>query len=322
MNAPNTPFLDFIRMYDAFYVLGHKEPDGDCAGSQLALASFLNRLGKEAWPLSAGPFSKPEVMGFEDRFLDAVPDQPPYGRAAALVVDCSSLSRTGALADLLPDVPVAFIDHHTGVDLRGGTGWIEPGAASVTSMVLVLIERFGMTPTREEAELLFYGLATDTGFFRHPDETGAEAFVTAARLVEAGASPKRSHFRMYGNKTLASRYLLADILARIVPYHDGRLLVSWIDLEDQRRYGPGSRDPDLVFQLLMTVADCEVSMVVRQETERNCTVGLRSRGRVNVAAFAAGFGGGGHRLAAGLSVDGLIPVVRDRLVAALAGEFT
>ena len=54
--------LDFIEQYGPFYIIGHKEPDGDCVGSQLALASFLKRSGKTAYLCSAGPFSRNEIM--------------------------------------------------------------------------------------------------------------------------------------------------------------------------------------------------------------------------------------------------------------------
>lgn len=321
MKPVTQDLLDFIEMHDCFYIMGHKEPDGDCIGSQLALASLLKRRGKTAYPLSSGPFTKPEVIGFENRFGNSPPPEKTWERSAAIVVDCSSLSRTGDMQELLPPVPVAFIDHHSASDLKNSVAWVDEKAASVTCMILVLIETLGLSPTREEAELLFYGLCTDTGFFRHPDETGAEAFEVAARLVRAGASPKKAHAAMYGGKTLASRMMMGEILARITSYFDARLLVSWVTLEDQQKYGKASRDPDVIYQLMMGVSGCEAVMMIRQETETTCTVGLRSRDRINVAQLASEFGGGGHRLAAGLTISGKIDDVRERLVAAFAPCF-
>ncbi len=321
MKQVSRDLLDFIDMHDSFYIIGHREPDGDCVGSQLALASFLQRIGKSAYPLSAGPFTKPEVMGFENRFGDSPPPEKTWERQAAIVVDCSSLSRTGDLADRLPPVPIAFIDHHSAADTRNNVAWVDEKAASVTSMILVLIETMGSLPTREEAELLFYGLCTDTGFFRHPDESGAEAFEIAAKLVRAGASPKKAHAAMYGGKTLASRMMMGEILARITPCFGGRLLVSWVTLEDQQKYGKASRDPDVIYQLMMGVAGCEAAMMIRQEDEAGCTVGLRSRDRINVAQIAAAFGGGGHRLAAGLTIPGHIDDVRERMIQAFSPAF-
>ena len=313
--------LDFIDRHGPFYVIGHKEPDGDCVGSQLALASFLKRSGKTAYLCSAGPFSRTEIMSYESRFMIEVPPEKASERAAALILDCSSLGRIGVVSETLPKVPIAFIDHHAAGNAVGDVLYIDPEAPSVTSMVLLLIEAMGGKPTKEEAEFLLFGLGTDTGFFRHLDERSAEIFQVASRLVSAGASPKRVYSLMYGGKSLFSRKLMGEILTRTEPHYDGGLLVSFVTLEDQQRYGLASRDSDTLYQLLLGVAGSEAAMIIRQEGETDCTVGLRARERVDVGSIAAAFGGGGHRLAAGLSIKGGLEDVSAKLIAAFEPWF-
>ncbi len=308
--------LEFVENYGTFYVIGHKEPDGDCIGSQLALASFLKRQGKNVSLLSAGPFTRTEVMPYEHRFSQEAPEEKASERAAGFILDCSSLGRIGSIAQTLPSVPLAFIDHHASGEASGQVVFIDDQAPSVTLMVLALIEALGQAPTKEEAEYLLFGLSTDSGFFRHIDETGAETFAAASRLIAAGASPKKAFAQMSGGKSLLSRRLLGEILARTEPYFDGRLLVSFVNLEDQNRFGQASRDSDMVYQLLFGVAGCEAAMVIRQESETDCTVGFRARDRIDVGSIAARFGGGGHRLAAGALIRGKIEEVRDKLIAA------
>lgn len=313
--------LDFIDHYGTFYVIGHKEPDGDCVGSQLALASFLRRMGKEVTACSAGPFTRTEIMHFEHRFSPVVPAERASERAAAFILDCSSLGRIGDVAETLPPVPLAFIDHHAMGEAAGEVVYVDDKAPAVTLLVLALIEALGQVPNKEEAELLLFGLSTDTGFFRHLDENSAETLRAASRLVDAGASPKRSFNMMTGGKSLISRKLMGEILLRTEPYYDGGLLVSFLTLEDQQRYGLASRDSDMVYQLLFSVSGCEAAMIIRQESETDCTVGLRARDRVDVGSIAAMFGGGGHRLAAGLSIRGHIEDVREKLIAAFEPAF-
>ena len=60
--------LEFLGKHSSYLVVGHKEPDGDCVGSQLALGSFLRRRGKKVALLSAGPFTRTEIMPFEHAF--------------------------------------------------------------------------------------------------------------------------------------------------------------------------------------------------------------------------------------------------------------
>jgi phosphoesterase RecJ-like protein len=321
MKSVPPELLDFIDRYSTFYVIGHKEPDGDCVGSQLALASFLRRMGKEVTLCSAGPFTRTEVMPFEHRFAAEVPAELASERAAAFILDCSSLGRIGAVAETLPPVPLAFVDHHASGEASGSVVYIDDRAPAVTLMVLAIIEASGQRPTKEEAEMLFFGMATDTGYFRHLDDASQDTFAAASRLVAAGASPKRCFAMMYGGKSLISRKLMGEILMRTEPYYDGRLLVSYVTLEDQQRYGLASRDSDMLYQLLFGVSGCEAAMVIRQESETDCTAGLRARDRVDVGSIAARFGGGGHRLAAGLSIRGRIDEVREKLIAAFDPAF-
>lgn len=310
--------IGFIERHDCFYVLGHREPDGDCIGSQLALASFLKSRGKRVHVLSSGPFTRSEILLYESRFKSEAPPEREYERGAAIVLDCSSMARIGSVGETMPAVPVAFIDHHASSEIPGEADYLDPTAGAVTAMVYLLMKAMGHVPTQEEAELLFFGLCTDTGFFRHLDETGSETFEIAAALLRAGASPKRTFYAINGGKTLFSRKLLAEMLLRTEAYYGGKLLVSHVSLDDQQRYGIASRDSDILYQLLMSVGGCEACFVVKQEAEKQCTVGFRSREPVDVAAIAARFGGGGHKLAAGLSIPGTIDTVRAKLIQAFA----
>jgi len=314
--------LQFIDDHSTFFVIGHKEPDGDCVGSQLALGSWLRRRGKKIALCSAGPFTRTEIMPFEHRFQPFVPEISETERAGAIIVDCSSIKRIGSVADSLPKVPLAFIDHHVAGEAQGEILYIDEKAPAVTSLILALIERAGDRPTKEEAEYLFFGLSTDTGYWRHLDEGSAETWEVGSRLVAAGASPKKIFALMNGGKPLLSRKLMGELLARVEPHFDGKLLVSFMTLEDQKRFGLASRDSDMLYQLLLTVSGCESAMIIRQESATDCTVGLRSRERVDVGSIAARFGGGGHRLAAGLSIRGRVEEVRDMLLAAFEPWFT
>ena len=321
MEKVSQGIIDYIERHDCFYILGHREPDGDCVGSQLALASFLKRLGKRAHVLSSGPFTRSEILPYEHKFRNQAPPLPDYERAAAIVLDCSSLSRIGQIGETMPQMPVAFIDHHASTEESGEWDYMDRSAPAVTAMIWLLMEAMQQKATKEEADLLFFGLATDTGFFRHLDEKSASVLSIASAMVEAGASPKRIYQEIHGGKTLFSRKLLGEILMHIEPYYGGRLLVSYMTLDDQQRYGMASRDSDLLYQLIMGIAGCEACFVVKQEAENQCTVGFRSRERIDVSAIAARYGGGGHRLASGLSMQGSVDTVLATLIQAFADQF-
>jgi phosphoesterase RecJ-like protein len=325
MSQPVPPeLIQFIKSGSKFIVAGHKEPDGDCVGSALALCSALRRLGREALPCCAGPFKRTEIAAWAPLFTEA-PGEKERAGAKLIVVDCSKAGRTGDLARHLEGLPIAVIDHHASGDHPENRAespvFLDPEAPSVTFMILALIEALDLVPTREEAELLLFGLCTDTGYFRHVDEKGAETFECAAKLVRAGASPQKTFLAINGGKSLASRILMGHILSRAEPFFDGRLVLSCEDYEDTRRFGLEGRDSDTLYQLLQSVKGVEAIAVIRQETPANCTVGFRSRDKIDVAALAASFGGGGHRNAAGLSVEGVISEIKPKIIEAFGEIF-
>jgi phosphoesterase RecJ-like protein len=337
-SLPAADILAFLDAYSSFIVLGHKEPDGDCIASQLVLASYLESKGKRTALLSAGPFTRTEIASYACRFEKALPSWAAEPGVAAIILDCSSLARTGPLGDeisaLRPSgLAVAVIDHHASGELvaKGAPGrkdsdppelsYIDPTAPAVAFMVQGILEQASYDMNPEEAELLFFGLCTDTGFFRHLDGGSSLVFEAAARLIDSGASPKRAFEAMNGGKPFASRKLMGELLTRAEASYDGRLIMTWMDLKDQERYGLVGRDSDMLYQLLMTVEGMEVAVVVRQESQTNCTVGFRSRQGVDVAAVAAAFGGGGHRLAAGLFIEGKVEDIIKRIQEAFAPIF-
>ncbi|MDR2397915.1 MAG: bifunctional oligoribonuclease/PAP phosphatase NrnA [Spirochaetaceae bacterium] len=316
--------LDFITQGTKFLVVGHKDPDGDCIGSQLALSSALRRLGKEVIPCSAGPFKRSEILPYKDRCVQHISAQDREG-ARVLILDCAAPHRTGDLAEALEGLPQGIIDHHAVGDytqgVAGVVSFIDPGAPSVTFMTLSLIEALGLIPSAEEAELLLFGLSTDTGFFRHVDEQGAPTFEYAARMIRRGASPKRVFQQMHGNKSLNSRILMGILLTRVQPYFEGRLVLTTETYEETQRFGLEGRDSDTLYQVLLAVAGVEALVIIRQETAEHCTLGLRSRNQVNVAEIAARFSGGGHKNAAGCRIRGTIEAIRPQILSAFAPQF-
>ena len=320
-----TELLNFISDGNKFIVVGHREPDGDCVGSQLALTSVLRRMGKEAIPFSAGPFKRTEIKCYEHLFISTLDEKTKSG-ARVIIVDCSTADRIGDIDPFWEGLPMAIIDHHDNaacLKWLGGEGlaYVDPGALSTTFMVLKVIKALGLEPLQEEAELLFFGLCTDTGFFRHIDKKGAQVFEAAAALIRAGANPKAAFAAMHGGKSLDSRKLIGHILLRAEPLFGGKLILSSENYEETCRFGLQGRDSDALYQLLQAVDGVEAMVIIRQETPENCTVGFRSRDWVDVGRIAKSFGGGGHKNAAGLYIAGTIEELKPKIIKAFEDVF-
>ena len=320
-NVPQD-LLEFIKTGNKFIIAGHKDPDGDCVGSQLALVSVLKRMGKEAIPCSAGPFKRTEVKPYE-KFFPPVPNE--LRKMQVIITDCSSSERTGTLGPLLKGLPTALVDHHERGEYTEKPNpfpaYIDDKAHSCTILILNLIRALGLEPSREEAELLLFGLCTDTGFFRHADSEDAETFDAAAFLIRAGANPKETFDAIHGGKNLESRIFLGHILSRMESHFEGRLILSTEEYEETQRFGHEGRDSDTLYQLIQSIAGVEAIVIIRQENPDSCTVGFRSRDQVDVALVAQSLGGGGHKNAAGAAVAGTIPELRIKILEAFQNIF-
>jgi phosphoesterase RecJ-like protein len=236
-------------------------------------------------------------------------------------MDCSNRDRVGDLP--IDGLPVALVDHHDSQKPWGETVYLDPGAPSVTFLTEKIFRVLDMDILPEEADLLFLGLCTDTGFFRHLDggKNCQTVLETAARLCGTGASPKKTFATIYGGKSLNSRLLMGMILAKTRSYYDGKLLVSDETLEETKQYGLESRDSDMTYQLLQSIKGVEVMVLIRQETTEDCTIGFRSRDHIDVAAIAEHFGGGGHKNAAGTKIRGTIAEMEEKIIVAFASWF-
>jgi bifunctional oligoribonuclease and PAP phosphatase NrnA len=316
VTVPETIFR-FIDTYDRFIICGHQEPDGDCLGSQLALAKLLELLGKKTLLVNPGPFNRPETEVFEPLFAASITEEFQLDGAAVIITDCSTIERTGGFQEILGPYPTAVIDHHSSGENFGDARYIVSKAASTTMLVYQLFREKGLTPDKETADYLLFGIATDTGFFRHVAAGTPEVFSIAAELVQAGASPNDIHRRIFGSRTLKSRRLLGTLLHRTESRYGGKLLVTYQTLEDLGTYGKYNKDSDTLYMLLQGIAGVEVVVLIREEDEEECSVGLRSNNDVDVGVIAQNNGGGGHKKASGFTRGGRRAVITDDIISQL-----
>ncbi|MBN2617869.1 MAG: bifunctional oligoribonuclease/PAP phosphatase NrnA [Spirochaetales bacterium] len=306
--------IECIDSNDKFIIMAHKQPDADTLCSAIALESFLSRSGKKTSLYTAGPFTRVETLHLADKFKTTSITPQDKENAILIIVDCNSSDRIGFLEDEVKDLKVMIIDHHATDSDYGDFKWVEISYPATTLMIQDLILYYNDRPTPYEAEAMFLGFCTDTGFFRHLDKGSQLSIQRAASLVSYGASPKATYSIMTGGKSLESRKLMGRILERSESYYDGKVIVSWEDLSDREELKAIDRDSDTLYQALLSITGVEAIAIVRQESDNKCTVGLRSVQDVNVRMLAETFGGGGHQRASGFATEGKLENIKAELI--------
>ena len=308
-------FKSFLDAHDSFIIAGHKEPDGDCVASTLGLAELVKKLGKKAYTVNAGPFKRTELKKYEKNFKIKLKNSLFGTKKTALIItDCSEYPRLGDIDERLSTLDTFIIDHHKTAEANPENSIIDPSAPAAACIVQQLFENIVGKPDTATAETLFFGLATDTGFFRFLDTNGKEAFEAASRLVGYGANPRTTYDVITGGKPYSTRKLLGVLLSKAESYFDGKLVVTVENIEDTRRFGQEGRDSDSLYQLLLSCATVQAVVFLREESEQTCTLGFRSKDDIDVSRVASVFGGGGHKNAAGALTEGTPDTLLPRII--------
>ncbi len=280
----------------------HVNPDGDALGSMLGLALALLPLGKTVTCLSED--GVPDLLKFlpSAGLVQQTTDEAAFD--LALVVDSGDLPRVGKT--IQPVIGrarrVVDIDHHVTSGAFGDIRVLDARAASTAEIVYALLLALQAPITPEIATCLFTGIITDTGSFRFQNVT-PNTLQVAAALLEAGAPPAFISEHVFENRTFAATQLLGHALSSLKQTADGRIVWAHIAAADFAEVGATDQDTEGIVSYVRGVQGAEVGILFREMATGGVRVSLRARDTVNVAEIAAQFGGGGHRMASGCTVD-------------------
>lgn len=311
---PIPEIAGFIRRYDRFLIAGHARPDGDSLGSALALAAALEELGKCVQVVNADRHSRNynTLPG-----IDSIKVGPKVDGdwEALIILECNNLQRSGI--DGLGHLPAVNIDHHPKNDFFAEINWVDPSAAAVGEMIYSLILELGLHPSVDVATNLYVALLTDTGSFQFSNTT-ADTLRIASELVNFGANPAAIARDVLLTQPEARLRLIGRLLETL--QLDPTRKIAWIVLTREMLEATGAEPDDIegLVNYPLSIEGVEVCAFFKEQSvPADFRVSLRSKGRYNVGLVAEGFGGGGHKNAAGLSVAGSYETVRDRVIGEL-----
>lgn len=311
----------------------HLNADGDGAGCEGAIASWLRANGTEAWIINPTPF--PDQFRFlveSDSWIVPAGSSKARDLCAdadlAVVLDTGEIPRIGRVRDLVRDLPTLVLDHHPPGDRAiGGTSLRDADACATGELVYDVISRADGPWTDQVVLGIYVAILTDTGGFRFTNAT-PDSHRIAADLIARGVNPEEIHDRIYGSAPIRKFRLLRDSLDTLE--HDPEAGVSWmiVPTESYERVGATPEDLEGLVDVPRTLEGTQVALLFRGTASGEVKVSFRSSGAVDVNALARHWDGGGHVKASGAMLSGpmeravaeVLEVTREMVAGAVAEQ--
>ncbi|MEP6662543.1 MAG: bifunctional oligoribonuclease/PAP phosphatase NrnA [Verrucomicrobiota bacterium] len=308
--------IEEIRQHQTFCIVGHVRPDGDCIGSQLALALALRHEGKTVTCWNED--SVPDKLKFLDP--DKVFEKPNRSDEFDCVIatDCASFERLGRVGAAIGKRKILLnIDHHQSNTRYGDLNWVSGREASTGELIYKLLKAAGWPISRQIANCLFTAVSTDTGSFQYPT-TKPLTYHTAGELVQRGADLAKICDEVYQSHPMSRVRLLRHLYTKFRLTHHDKIAYLWLKKKDFTRAGAETQESEGLIDHLRDMRPVEVACLFEELEPELTRISLRSKTeKVNVNEIAAHFGGGGHKAAAGARIVGRPMSVQRQVVAAI-----
>lgn len=289
-------------------IITHTNPDGDTLCSAAALCSALRRAGKRA-NLFRNPAVTTKYMPHVEKYF-----APKSFRSKYIVsVDVATEKMFAEGFDGAIDL---CIDHHPTNSHYAKKELVCPDKAACGEIVLAVIKEMCGGITQEEADLLYIAVTTDTGCFQYLN-TNAATFRAAAELLEYGADTGMVNVKFFRKASRARLKLEGMIYSTMGFYRDGKISVAIITKEMLRQAGACEEDCDDLAGLAGRAEGASVNITIRERDNGSSKVSVRTGRDVSSSDICAVFGGGGHAMAAGCTIDCPPEKARDMLLAVI-----
>lgn len=289
-------------------IVYHVRSDADAVGSAFALRELLTCMGIQA--MCACGDEVPERLHFlHDAVQGSVllDDEIPMDHERVISVDSASPAQLGDLFGTLHRDIDLMIDHHATGTVYADS-YIDPTAAATGEILytmakeLVSMGKLEKIPHRV-VNCLYAAISSDTGCFRYANVT-PKTLRCAAELLEAGADAVEINHLLYESKSQQQITAEGEAARRLHLHKDGRVASVCFPYSAKKVLELSDEHLETVIDIPRSVAGVEVAFAVRQPGVENVfRVSMRSNCDFDVSEVCAVFGGGGHKRAAGCTVE-------------------
>ncbi len=281
-------------------------------GSAAGLCRGLRELGKRAHVLP-----NPETTSRYIVYTRAYYAPEGYAPDWVVAVDLADedIIQINAL-DYKGKIDLA-IDHHPSNKRYAAAGLIMEEKASCGEIVMQLLYALSGRLSSEAALPLYIAVATDTGCFRYKN-TRADTHRAAAALMDAGVPAGDLNRELFMLKSPSRLKLEALMIETLDFFMDGEAVICSVTQDMLRESGAGEEDLEDIAVVAGQIRGTEISITLRQVTDLKWKVSVRTGIYANASDICSEFGGGGHGMAAGGTIDGDLETAKAVIKAATA----
>jgi len=292
-----------------FDIFSHNSPDGDALGSSLGLYYYLKSIKKKANLFCEGPFYKK----FNFLEISLFSKKIKKNSEIAIVLDSGNLSRLGKGFQNIKQKydKIINIDHHVDNSLFGDINFVDKRVASTSEILTNFL--FEKVINKRTASAFYVALLTDSFGFSLPNVSDKTMYI-ASYLINKGAEPDYLWNKIFANTLYNSLKFISYIILNSKRYND--IIFATIPLEYYKKFNTDEEDTEMLANKILSVNDIDTVILIR-EREDSIRVSFRSKGKRDVGKIARDYGGGGHKLAAGVkfnkNLDDVVNILKKRL---------
>lgn len=309
--------VQIIKKSRRIVIATHIDPDADGISAALS-CGYLVRHYKRMRPTLFCYSPIPGKYAFILNDWKFTKKMPEFDLLIA--VDSAGISRIFPKIDrkdiFLRSKYIVNIDHHKSNDAFGELRIVHEDVSSACEIIYKIFKDLGIKIKKPLAEIFYCGIYSETGGFVYPNTT-QQSLAIASELVCLGVEPGPISKKLNA-KSLSGTLLLCEVLKTIEI--DKSVGVMYLTQNMLKTCRAKMTDSEHFVSFLQALSNVSVSLFLREE--KGCTrISLRSDGVIDVDKLAKRFGGGGHRLAAGVRVKMPINIAKKELLHAVHQEF-
>lgn len=310
--------VKILNATDNILICAHTQPDGDAVGSSLAMAYILESLHKNFTIYNESGF--PTWLSFLERPCDIITDIDllPFEPELIIALDSGDTKRLGdSMSAYIKTKKSVNIDHHLGNPHYGSeANLVDPTKSATGEMIADLAQAFNIKLHTALSEALYVAISSDTGNFTF----GNTKISTLEWLVKLVATPidiASIRVKMDNNWSFKKLKFWGQLYQEIQIVDEGRFGYVKIPFHYYEKFEVTKEDLEGFIDQIRRIQGVRVAMILREDRKKDqniVKISMRSHGADNVQVILAELGGGGHKNAAGATVDDSMDVVLNKIL--------